>query len=38
VILEKMQPLANYTLRYQLKGAAGATVNGELNGTIHRAP
>ncbi len=38
VALEKVRSVPNFTLRYQLKAADGASVSGELNGTIHRFP
>src|SRR5205823_2626128 len=38
VALEKVRPVANFTLQYRLKASDGATVAGELNGTIHRVP
>ena len=36
--LEKMRAVPNFTLQYRIKAADGATVSGELNGTIHRIP
>jgi hypothetical protein len=38
VVLERLAPVSNYRLQYQIKSAAGAPVNGELFGTIHRVP
>ena len=36
VLLEAVRPAVNFTLQYRVKSAAGAAVNGELNGTIHQ--
>ncbi len=38
VILEKVQTAPNFALQYRIKAADGASVSGELNGTIHRVP
>jgi len=34
--IENLRPMSNFTLRYRLKAAAGKTIAGELNGSIHR--
>jgi hypothetical protein len=36
--IERIRPMANFTLRYRIKSAAGETIPGELNGSIHRVP
>jgi hypothetical protein len=38
LLVEQMQPMANYTLRYRLKAADGSAVAGEMHGTVHRVP
>ena len=38
IAVDKMRPVPNFALQYRIKSADGATVAGELNGTIHRVP
>ena len=38
IALEKVRAVPNFALQYRIKSADGATVSGELNGTIHRVP
>ena len=38
VALDKVRVAPNFALQYRLKAADGASVSGELNGTIHRIP
>ena len=38
VVLEKVRAVPNFALQYRLKAADGASVSGELNGTIHHLP
>lgn len=36
--IEGLRPMANFSLRYRIKSAAGETIPGELSGSIHRVP
>lgn len=38
IALEKVRTVPNFALQYRLKAADGASVQGELHGTIHRIP
>jgi len=38
IALDKVRVVPNFALQYRLKAADGASVSGELNGTIHRVP
>ena len=38
IALDKLRVVPNFALQYRLKAADGASVSGELNGTIHRIP
>jgi hypothetical protein len=38
VAVEKLRVVPNFAIQYRLKAADGASVHGELNGTIHRIP
>jgi glucose/arabinose dehydrogenase len=38
IVVDKMRPVPNFALQYRIKSADGASVAGELNGTIHRVP
>jgi len=38
IALDKLRPVPNFALQYRLKATDGASVSGELNGTIHRIP
>jgi hypothetical protein len=38
IAVDKLRPVPNFALQYRLKAADGASVSGELHGTIHRVP
>ncbi len=38
IVLDKVRVVPNFALQYRIKSAAGASVTGELHGTIHRVP
>ncbi len=38
IMIDKLRPVPNFALQYRVKSAMGASVSGELNGTVHRVP